>query len=60
MCPLKNTQSLNIIPKLICWIIASLDRKVLSAYYVQGTYHCEIIKNTALEKDISDIIISQM
>lgn len=50
MCPLKNTQSLNIIPKLICWIIASLDRKVLSAYYAQGTYHCEIIKKHCIGK----------
>lgn len=50
MCLLKNTQSLNVIPKLICQIINSLGRNMLNTYYVLGTYHCETIKNTALEK----------
>lgn len=58
MQPLKNPQSLNMIPKLTCQIINSLDRKVLTTYHALDTYHFEIKKNTALEKDVFNMIVS--
>lgn len=58
MYPLKKALSLNMIPKLTCQV-NSLDGKVLSTHWALGTYHCETIKNTALEKDIFNMITSQ-
>lgn len=50
MQPLKNPQSLNMIPKLTCQIINSLDRKVLTTYHALDTYHFEIKKKYCIGK----------